>query len=89
LRNALVAGFGGLVIGHILWLIGISLATGTSDVSNWVLLVAGVSLLVGVAAGVLGRRHYQRKSYVWAAFLWALPVSPVLFSIVVLGVTYL
>ena len=25
----------------------------------------------------------------WAAFLWALPVSPVLLSLTVLGVTYL
>jgi hypothetical protein len=89
LRNELVAGIGGLVIGHVLWLIGISLATGTSDISFWVLLVAAVSLLLGVAAGVLGWRHYQRKSHVWAAFLWCLPAAPVLFSIIVLGVTYL
>ena len=77
------------MIGHILWLIGISVATSTSDVGDWVLLVALVSLLLGAGAGYLGWRHYQRASHVWAAFLWAVPVAPVLFSIVVLGVTYL
>jgi hypothetical protein len=89
LRNEIVAGLGGLVIGHILWLIGIKLATATSEVSNWVLLVAGLSFLLGALAGFVGWRHYKRKSYVWTAFLWGLLVSPVLFSVVVLGVTYL
>jgi hypothetical protein len=54
-----------------------------------VLVVAGVSFLVGVVAAALGRRCWQRKSEVWAWFLWTLPVSPVLLSLVVLGVTYL
>ena len=40
-------------------------------------------------AAYLGWRSYQRKSEIWAAFLWALPVSPVLLSLTVLGVTYL
>jgi hypothetical protein len=89
LRNEVVAGLGGLVIGHILWLIGIKLATATSDVSGWVLVVAGVSFVLGALAGWLGWRHFTRKSYVWATFLWGLLVSPVLFSVIVLGVTYL
>jgi hypothetical protein len=54
-----------------------------------VLVVAALSFLVGIVAGVLGWRHYKRKSDIWAAFLWALPVSPVLLSLTVLGVTYL
>lgn len=77
------------MVGHILWLIAITLATNTTEVSTWVLVVAGVSLLLAVVAGLLGRRKYQQKSYVWTAFLWCLPVSPVLFSLIVLGVTYL
>jgi hypothetical protein len=89
LRNEIVAGIGGLVIGHILWLIAVSLAIATTDVSTWVLVVAAASILIGAGATALGWRRYQRKSYVWTAFLWALPVSPVLFSLVVLGVTYL
>lgn len=88
-RAIWVAAIGGLVIGHILWLAGISLATSTDDVSTWVLVVAAVSFVLGAVAAWLGRRSYQRKAEVWAAFLWALPVSPVLLSLIVLGITYL
>ncbi len=84
-----VAGIGGLVLGHILWLAGISAATSTATVSSWVLVVAAVSFVVGGIVGALGWRAYKRKSDVWAAFLIGLPVSPVLLSVVVLGVTYL
>jgi len=90
LRAAIwVAGIGGLVVGHILWLAGISLAIATSSISTWVLVVSAVSFAVGIVSGWLGWRCYQRKSEGWAAFLLPLPVSPVLFSIAVLGVTYL
>ena len=77
------------MVGHILWLAGISLAGATRSVSVWVLVVAAVSFVVGAASAFLGWRCYRRKSEVWAAFLWALPVSPVLLSLTVLGVTYL
>jgi len=77
------------VVGHILWLAGISLAAATRSVSSWVLVVAAVSFVLGAVAAVLGWRSYRRKSEVLAAFLWALPVSPVLLSLCVLGVTYL
>jgi hypothetical protein len=90
LRAAIwVAGIGGLVAGHILWLAGISLAVATSSIADWVLAVAAVSFVLGGIVAWLGWRAYQRKSEVWAAFLLALPVSPVLFSLAVLGVTYL
>jgi uncharacterized membrane protein YoaK (UPF0700 family) len=89
LRTLWVAGIGGLIVGHMLWLAGISAAIATHTVSNWVLVVAAVSFVVGIVAGVLGRRAYQQKKEVWAAFLCALPISPVLLSLVVLGVTYL
>jgi hypothetical protein len=89
LRAIWVAGIGGLVAGHILWLAGISIATATRTVSSWVLVVAAVSFVLGAVAAFLGWRSYQRKSEVWAAFLWMLPVSPVLLSSAVLGVTYL
>ncbi|BBZ62762.1 hypothetical protein [Mycolicibacterium monacense] len=89
MRNEIVAGVGGFVIGHILWLIAITLATNTSDVSTWVLVVAALSFVVGAALGYLGWRRFQRKEHVWSSFVWGLAVSPVLFSIVVLGVTYL
>jgi hypothetical protein len=90
LRAAIwVAGIGGLVVGHVLWLAGISFATATARASTWVLAVTAVSFVLGAAAGWFGWRSYKRKSDVWTAFLWALPFSPVLLSLVVLGITYL
>jgi hypothetical protein len=89
LRAIWVAGIGGLVIGHILWLAGISLAIATQSVSSWVLVVAAVSFVSGAVAAYFGWRCYQRKSEIWSAFLWALPISPVLLSLTVLGVTYI
>jgi cytochrome bd-type quinol oxidase subunit 2 len=89
LRAIWVAGIGGLVVGHILWLAGISIAIATRTVSSWVLVVAVVSIIVGAVAVALGWRSYRHKSEVWAAFLLALPISPVLLSLSVLGVTYL
>jgi DNA segregation ATPase FtsK/SpoIIIE-like protein len=90
LRAAIwVAGIGGLVLGHILWLAGITAATSTATVSSWVLAVAAASFVLGGIVAALGWRAYRRKSDVWVAFLWGLPVAPVLFSLVVLGVTYL
>ena len=89
MRSVVVAGVGGLLLGHIAWLILISLATASSSISTWVLVF---SLLVIIGAVVVGRRawrHYQQGDYVRAAFLGALPVSPVIFSVIVLGQTYL
>ena len=92
MRAIWIAGIGGLAIGHILWLAGISAAVATNDVAMWVLVVAAVSLTVGVVSGLAGWRAFRgktRRGDVWAAFLWGLPISPVLFSLIVLGVTYL
>jgi hypothetical protein len=89
LRAVIVAGIGGVVIGHILWLAGIKFATETQNVNAWVLVVAGLSFAVGVAGGLLGLRFHRQRAFAKAAFLWCLPISPVLFSLSVLGVTYL
>jgi hypothetical protein len=88
-RAIWVAGIGGLIIGHMLWLGGISVAIATRTVSSWVLVVAAASFVVGIVAGLLGWRAYRQNREVSAAFLCALPISPVLLSLVVLGVTYL
>jgi hypothetical protein len=89
LRPTLIAGIGGLVLGHILWLIGISFATSGADISFWVLILSAVIVVVAAVVGYLAWRSYQRKSKVWAAFLGCVPVSPVIFTLIVLGVTYL
>ena len=85
LRTTVVAGIGGLVIGHILWLIAISVAIATTSVSRWVLIVTSVFLAISVIMLTQGCRMYRRESNVWAAFLLCLPISPVLLSLSVLG----
>ena len=88
-RSVLVAGIGGLVLGHILWLVAISLAIGSPSSSAVVLVIAILVLLAAVWVWGQAWRRYQRQDLTWAAFLAGLPVSPVFFTIVVLGVTYL
>ncbi len=85
----MVAAIGGLVIGHMLWLLAITLAIDTSDVSFWVLIASAVVVVAAAVVGWLGWRAYQRKDQVRTAFLWSLPVAPVLLTLTVLGVTYL
>ena len=88
-RAIWVAGIGGLIVGHMLWLAGISIAIATRTVSSWVLVVAAASFVVGIVAGLLGWRAYQQKKDVGRRSCARLPISPVLLSLVVLGVTYL
>jgi hypothetical protein len=87
-RATIVAGLGGLIIGHMLWLTAISLATKSTTVNAWVLVIAAASLCLAVAGGLLGRMFRRRKAFARAAFLWCVPVSPLLFSVSVLAVTY-
>ena len=89
MRATIVAGIGGLVIGHVLWLVAISLAIGATDVSSWVLVISGVSVAVAVLAGLLGMRFYRNEAMAKAWFVWCLPMAPVLLTVSVLGVTYL
>ncbi len=89
LWSVILAGIGGLVLGHILWLIAISLAIGSQSSSTVVLVIAILVLLAAVWVWGQAWRRYQRQDLGWAAFLAGLPVSPVFFTIVVLGVTYL
>ena len=88
-RPVIVAGIGGLVLGHILWLVAISLAVGSPSSSTLVLLITALVLLAAAGVWYLAWQRYQRRELTWAAFLAGLPVSPVIFTIVVLGVTYL
>ena len=76
-------------MGHALWLIGISMATGSASRSTAVLVVSVMFLLFAAAMAYLAWQRYQLKELTWAAFLAGLSFSPVVFTIIVLGVTYL
>jgi uncharacterized membrane protein YebE (DUF533 family) len=88
-RSAVVAGVGGALLGHLLWLIGISLATGSSSVSTAVLVVSAALLIIVGLLVYQGWQCYQRKQTTKAAFLGGLALSPLIFTTIVLGVTYL
>ena len=89
MKPALIAGVGGALLGHALWLIGISIATGSSSRSTAVLIVSALFLIGAGAALYQVWNYYQRKQWTPAAFLAGLAFSPIVFTTVVLGVTYL
>lgn len=89
MRQIVVAGVGGVLIGHIVWLLGISLARRAPSVSTAVLVLSVVLLGASGWVGYQAWQRYQRKEMVPAAFLAGLTVSPVIFTLIVLGVTYI
>ena len=89
MRPALIAGIGGVLLGHALWLIGISMATGSGSRSTAVLVVCVLFLIFAAAMAYLAWQRYQRRELTWSALLAGLAFSPVVFTVIVLGVTYL
>ena len=89
MKPALIAGIGGVLLGHALWLIGISMATGSASRDTAVLVVSVLFLLFAAAMAYLAWQRYQRRELTWSAFLAGLAFSPVVFTVIVLGVTYL
>jgi hypothetical protein len=88
-KPTLIAGIGGVLLGHALWLIGISMATGSASRDTAVLVVSVLFLLFAAAMAYLAWQRYQRRELTWSAFLAGLALSPVVFTVIVLGVTYL
>lgn len=89
LLRPVVAGVGGALLGHIVWLLGISLARRSPSFSTAVLVVSVLFLLAGAGLGYLAWQRYQRGEVTSAAFLAGLIFSPVVFTVIVIGVTYL
>ena len=89
MKPALIAGIGGVLLGHALWLIGISMATGSASRDTAVLVVSVLCLLFASAMAYLAWQRYQRRELNWSAFLAGLAFSPFVFTVIVLGVTYL
>ena len=84
-----ISGVGGLLLGHALWLVGISIALGSTSVNGGVLIVSAFFLLTAGAMLYLAWQQHQRKQLLPAAFLAGLAFSPVVFTLIVLGETYL
>jgi Ca2+/Na+ antiporter len=87
--ETVVGAIGGVVIGYILWLVGVSIGVGLATTATWSVIVLVVSMLVGVLAWLAGWRLRRRHVHPWATFLFALPILPVVLSLCVITVAYL
>lgn len=87
--DTVVGGTGGVVAGYVLWLAGFSIGSHTTTVSRWAPLVLLVAVGVGVCAVACGWWLRLRRSYLWSAFVFGLPVLPVMLSLAVLADLYM
>jgi hypothetical protein len=83
------AGLGGVLAGYVLWLIAISIGDAVTTAGVWGPIVLGVSVVFALGATLWGRRVRARGNRTVAAFALALPVLPVLLTVLVLADTYL
>jgi hypothetical protein len=65
------------------------MATRSASRSGLVLVVAGLVVIGAAAAFHFAWQRYQSGDLTRAAFLAALPLAPMIFTTVVLGVTYI
>ncbi|OBI47496.1 hypothetical protein A5707_19685 [Mycobacterium kyorinense] len=80
---------GGAVVGYIAWLVAMSVGNAVTTVSRWSLAALGLSVLLAIWAVLWGRRQRRRRNYPLAAFVFGLPILPVVLSLAVLAATYL
>jgi hypothetical protein len=86
--SSVVSAIGGVVVGYVLWLIGISIGDNVTTVSKWSLLVLAGSAVLACCAGLWGWSMRRRGEYPWAAFAFSLPIPPVLLTLAVLTNLY-
>ena len=83
------AGLGGVLAGYVLWLIAISIGDAVTTAGVWGPIVLGVSVVFALGATLWGRRVRAGGNRTVAAFALALPVLPILLTVLVLADTYL
>ncbi|AGZ52001.1 hypothetical protein PJK45_10835 [Mycobacterium kansasii] len=87
--ETLLGGIGGVATGYVLWLVAISIGEDLTTVSSWsvaVLMLSGVLAVCAVLGGLLLR---WRSNHLWAAFVFGLPILPVVLTLAVLADIYL
>lgn len=87
--ETVVGAIGGVVIGYILWLVGVSIGVTTATTATWSVVILIISVLAGAVTWLAGWRLYRRRIHPWAAFLFGLPILPVVLSLCVITVAYL
>jgi hypothetical protein len=83
------AASGGVLTGYVMWLVAYSIGDAVTTASLWGLIVLILSAAAALWGVLWGRRLRRRGNYALAAFVFALPVLPVLLSLAVLARIYL
>ncbi len=83
------AALGGVLAGYVLWLVAISIGDALATAGVWGPIVLIVSVVFAVGATLWGRRLRRGGNLTLASFALALPVLPVLLSLLVVADSYL
>ena len=83
------AALAGGLVGYVLWLVAISIGNAVSTVAVWGLVVLIASVVFAVGTTIWGRRLRRGGNLTLASFALALPVLPVLLSLLVVVDSYL
>ena len=83
--DTLMGGIGGLAFGYVLWLVAISIGDDFTTVSVWSVTVLLGSAVLGICAWLGGLVLRRRRSYLWSAFAFGLPVLPLVLTLAVLA----
>ena len=83
------AALGGVLAGYVLWLIAFSIGDFLTTAGMWGPIVLAVSAVLAFVAVLWGRRVRARGNLTLAAFVFGLPVLPVLLTVLGLADTYL
>jgi uncharacterized membrane protein len=83
------AALGGVLAGYLLWLISFSIGDFLTTAGMWGPIVLAVSAVLALVAALWGRRARARGNLTLAAFVFGLPVLPLLLTVLVLADTYL
>jgi hypothetical protein len=68
-----------------LWLVAISIGEDLTTVGRWSVAILLLSLALAVGAAVGGLLMRWRRKYAWSAFVFGLPVLPLVLTLAVLA----
>jgi hypothetical protein len=83
------AALGGALVGYVLWLIAMSIGDHFTTAGVWGPIILAVSAALALVATLWGRRMRGRGNRTASAFAFAMPVLPVLLSLLVVADSYL
>jgi drug/metabolite transporter (DMT)-like permease len=83
------AALGGVLAGYVLWLVAISIGDALAMAGVWGPIVLTVSVVSAVGTTLWGHRLRRSGNLTLASFALALPVLPILLSLLVVADSYL